>query len=37
VLLYSNKPIVTGSFSLATLPLMFDMLAIFAGRARGAG
>lgn len=31
VLLHSNKPIVTGSFSLATLPLMFDMLAIFAG------
>jgi len=31
VLLYSDKPIVTGSFSLATLPAMFDMLAIFSG------
>ncbi len=31
VLLYSEKPIVTGSFSLETLPAMFDMLAIFAG------
>jgi trimethylamine--corrinoid protein Co-methyltransferase len=31
VLLYSAKPIVTGSFSLETLPAMFDMLAIFAG------
>lgn len=30
VLLYSDKPIVTGSFSLQTLPVMFDMLAIFA-------
>ena len=31
VLLYSDKPIVTGSFSLETLPAMFDMLAIFSG------
>jgi len=31
VLLHSEKPIVTGSFSLETLPVMFDMLAIFAG------
>jgi trimethylamine--corrinoid protein Co-methyltransferase len=31
VLLFSDKPIVTGSFSLETLPAMFDMLAIFAG------
>jgi trimethylamine:corrinoid methyltransferase-like protein len=29
VLLYSNKPIVTGAFSTATLPPMLDMLAIF--------
>ena len=31
VLLYSGKPIVTGSFSIQTLPAMIDMLAIFAG------
>jgi trimethylamine--corrinoid protein Co-methyltransferase len=31
ILLYSNKPIVTGSFSIKTLQAMFDMLAIFAG------
>ncbi len=31
VLLYSRKPIVTGSFSIQTLPAMIDMLAIFAG------
>jgi trimethylamine--corrinoid protein Co-methyltransferase len=31
VLLYSAKPIVTGAFSTATTPIMFDMLALFAG------
>ncbi len=31
VLLFSKKPIVTGSFSLQTLGIMFDMLAIFSG------
>jgi trimethylamine--corrinoid protein Co-methyltransferase len=31
VLLYSKKPIVTGSFSLQTLGTMIDMLAIFSG------
>jgi trimethylamine--corrinoid protein Co-methyltransferase len=31
VLLYSQKPIVTGAFSVETLPRMIDMLAIFAG------
>lgn len=31
VLLYSQKPIITGSFSIPTLPVMLDMLAIFAG------
>ncbi len=31
VLLYSSKPIVTGSFSIKTLDAMIDMLAIFAG------
>jgi len=31
VLLYSRKPLVTGSFSVQNLPAMFDMLAIFAG------
>ena len=31
VLLYSNKPIVTGSFSIKTLDAMIEMLAIFAG------
>ena len=35
VLLYSDKPIVTGSFSLKTLPAMFDMLAIFDGDKKG--
>lgn len=31
VLLFSTKPIVTGSFSVQNLPTMFDMLALFAG------
>jgi trimethylamine---corrinoid protein Co-methyltransferase len=31
ILLYSNKPIVTGSFSIKTLPAMLDLLTIFAG------
>jgi len=31
VLLHSKKPIVTGAFSVETLPRMVDMLAIFAG------
>ena len=31
VLLFSQKPIVTGSFSTLTLGAMFDLLAIFAG------
>ena len=31
VLLYSSKPIVTGSFSIKTLSTMIDMLAIFSG------
>jgi trimethylamine--corrinoid protein Co-methyltransferase len=31
VLLFSQKPIVTGSFSVKNLPVMFDMLALFAG------
>ena len=31
VLLYSQKPIVTGAFSVSTLQTMIDMLAIFAG------
>ena len=31
VLLYSNKPVVTGSFSTKTTGIMIDMLAIFAG------
>ncbi|MEW5827531.1 MAG: trimethylamine methyltransferase family protein [Chloroflexota bacterium] len=31
VLMFSEKPIVTGSFSIQTLPAMFDMLAIFTG------
>jgi trimethylamine--corrinoid protein Co-methyltransferase len=31
VLLFSQKPIVTGSFSVQNLPIMFDMLALFAG------
>ena len=31
ILLYSNKPVVTGSFSIKTLPAMIDMMAIFAG------
>jgi trimethylamine---corrinoid protein Co-methyltransferase len=31
VLLYSTKPLVTGSFSIQTLAAMFDLLAIFAG------
>ncbi len=31
VQIYSNKPVITGSFSIRTLQSMFDMLAIFAG------
>ncbi len=31
VLLYSQKPVVTGAFSIETLPAMIDMLALFAG------
>lgn len=31
VMLYSNKPVVTGAFSTKTPQIMFDMLAIFAG------
>jgi trimethylamine:corrinoid methyltransferase-like protein len=31
VLLYSTKPIITGSFAIPTLQLMLDMLDIFAG------
>jgi len=31
VLLYSNKPIVTGAFTSYTAKIMFDMLAIFSG------
>jgi trimethylamine--corrinoid protein Co-methyltransferase len=31
VLRYSHKPVVTGSFSIATLQTMIDMLALFAG------
>jgi trimethylamine--corrinoid protein Co-methyltransferase len=31
VLLHSNKPIITGSFSIKTLDVMIEMLAIFAG------
>jgi trimethylamine--corrinoid protein Co-methyltransferase len=31
VLMFSNKPIVTGSFSIKTLDTMIEMLAIFAG------
>jgi trimethylamine--corrinoid protein Co-methyltransferase len=31
VLVFSQKPIVTGSFSVQNLPVMFDMLALFAG------
>lgn len=31
VLLYSNKPVVTGAFSIQTTSTMIDMLAIFAG------
>ena len=31
VLLYSNKPIVTGCFSISTLPVMIEMLGLFAG------
>ncbi len=35
VLSYSEKPIVTGSFSIKTLQAMFDMLAIFTGGRAG--
>jgi trimethylamine--corrinoid protein Co-methyltransferase len=31
VLLHSNKPIITGSFSIQTLDVMIEMLSIFAG------
>jgi len=31
VLMYSTKPIITGSFAIPTLQVMLDMLAIFAG------
>lgn len=31
VLLYSTKPIITGSFAVSTLPVMLDMLVLFAG------
>lgn len=31
VLMFSKKPIVTGSFSVQNLPVMFDMLALFTG------
>ncbi len=31
LLVFSQKPIVTGSFSVQNLPVMFDMLALFAG------
>jgi trimethylamine---corrinoid protein Co-methyltransferase len=31
VLLFSQKPIVTGSFSIQGLPVMFEMLGLFAG------
>lgn len=31
VLTYSSKPMITGAFSIRTLQIMFDMLAIFAG------
>jgi trimethylamine---corrinoid protein Co-methyltransferase len=34
VLLYSNKPVVTGSFSISTLDTMIEMLSIFAGGRR---
>lgn len=34
VLLHSRKPVVTGAFSTATLQVMIDMLAIFAGGRR---
>ena len=35
VLVFSQKPIVTGSFSVENLPIMFDMLALFAGSRQG--
>ncbi len=35
VLLYSHKPVVTGAFSVDTLQVMIDMLAIFAGGRQG--
>ena len=31
VLLHSDKPVVTGAFSVDTIPVMIDMLALFAG------
>jgi trimethylamine---corrinoid protein Co-methyltransferase len=35
VLMFSNKPVVTGSFCVENLPFMFDMLALFAGGRKG--
>jgi len=35
VLLYSQKPIVTGAFSTRTTQVMFDMLAVFTGGRKG--
>ncbi len=35
VLLHSTKPVVTGSFSIQTLEVMFDMLTVFAGSRAG--
>jgi trimethylamine--corrinoid protein Co-methyltransferase len=37
VLTYSTKPMITGAFSIRTLQIMIDMLAIFAGRPRSSG
>lgn|SRR5574341_364516 len=34
VLLYSEKPIITGSFSIHTLEVMFDLLTVFSGSRR---
>jgi trimethylamine---corrinoid protein Co-methyltransferase len=35
VLMFSEKPIVTGSFSVQNLPVMFEMLGLFAGGQKG--
>jgi trimethylamine--corrinoid protein Co-methyltransferase len=35
VLLYSSKPVVTGSFLAANIPVMIDMLALFSGGRAG--